>query len=276
MARLGSGIKSAQQETIKRRFMRNTILLLMFSLMFSSNVFADVYIGGKKKLLPLGDSLTSGTGDSTGNIMGYRDHLQDLIGGEYEIVGTILDPYTATGYSTAHDGLPSINTSDTEDRTQFALDRMLTNNTPSGSGILLWIGTNDAARKEDSVSGYSNAGTVANIEDILDIIRTHNTELVAYVANLGKNGDAGNEGEMVEINGLLETMIGTYRSTYPNFTVVLVDMHTMSENDTWDMCSGDFLTNCLNDVTHFNDTGYQSVARQWQECIEDNDGTNCD
>lgn len=255
--------------------MRKIIFLLLLSLILSINASAEIRINGKKKLLLLGDSMTYGTGDSTGNVMGYRDHLQDFLGSSYVIVGTIRDPYSATGYSTWHDGIPSNNTSDTEDRTLFALSKTMVNDVPSGSGVILDIGTNDASRTAGSVPGYSTAGTVANIEDIFDIIRTYNTNIIVYVSNLGKNNDSSKEAEMLNINAALTTMINAYRISYPLFTIVYVDMHTMSANDTWNYCSGNFLTNCLSDVTHPNDTGYRAMARQWYECISNPSGTNC-
>lgn len=256
--------------------MRKIIFLLLFSFILSINASADIRINGKKKLLLLGDSMTYGTDDVVGNIMGYRDHLHDLLGSSYVIVGTIRDPYSATGYSTYHDGIPSNNSNDTKERLPFALSKAMGGDVPVGSGVLINVGTNDASRTAGSVPGYSTATTVSNIQGIFDAIRTYDTNLIAYICTLGKNENVNNDAEMVNINSSLTTMINAYRISYPLFTIVYVDMRTMTINDTWGYCSGNWAANCLyDDVTHPNNTGYKAHARQWYECINNPSGTNC-
>jgi len=259
--------------------MNKAFLTFIFCLAFSFPCLADVQVGAKKLILPNGDSLTEGTGDSVGNLMGYRDHLQTEIGTTlWELVGTEVKPISATGFKTNHNGFPSGSTAQTEESTLFALTKYFTANAPEGSLVILWAGTNDAARTNSGVAGYSVAGAVANIEDTLDVIRTFNSDIRVLVVNLGPNGTAGVDTQMTSFNTQLVTMLQAYQVSYPTFDVDLVDMKSMINNDSFGLCggAGNFRTNCYNDTTHFNDLGYRAVAKQIAACINNPNTTNCD
>lgn len=253
------------------------ILIILFLLIFLMPISSDaeLVIGNRKRLLPIGDSITWGTGDTIGNTMGYRDHLQDRVGKEFVVVGTKKRPQSAAGYATNNSAYPSIDTEQTEDMLLTELQNTMTN-APEGSVVLLHIATNDAGRIVDSVSGYTRQGTIDNVEDILDIIRVFDTSLTVYVADLGPSGDVNDNAEMVAINSEVRSMINTYKITYPNFKIHEVSMNTMYSNDTYSLCSGDAIANCYDDNIHPNDIGYRSMSNQWSDCLEDLSSTNCD
>jgi len=263
--------------------MNKTLLTLIFCLAFSFPALADVQVGAKKLILPDGDSLTEGTGDLVAPLMGYRDHLQTQIGTTaWEIVGTEVKPISATGFKTNHNGFPSGSTAQTEESTQFALTKYFTPFTPEGSVVILWVGTNDVSRTQSAVPGYSQANARDNLEDTLDIIRTHNTNIRVLVVNLGPNGDATRNTNMITFNGIVSTMLATYASTYPNFDIDYVDMRGSLIADAFDLCDptgavqATVIANCYNDTTHFNDLGYQHVARQLAACLNNPNASYCD
>lgn len=263
--------------------MKRIISVLALSFMFVGQVNADIYVGAKKLILPEGDSLTEGVGDAVVPLAGYRDHLQDEIGStEWEIVGAQVKPVYAEGYKTNHNGYSSGSTAHTEESTPFALTRYFTNLVPDGSVVILWIGTNDVSRTISSTPGYSLAGAVANMEDVLDLIRVKNTNIRVLIVNLGPNGDATRDSNMVTFNGLVSTMLANYRVSYPSFYITYVDMRASLSADAFNLCDptgadvADVITNCYDDTTHFNDIGYQHVAKQIAACLNNPNATYCD
>lgn len=263
--------------------MKKIISVLALCFLFAGQAFGDVYVGGKKLILPDGDSLTEGVGDAVVPLAGYRDHLQDEIGTtQWEIVGAQVKPVYAAGYKTNHNGYSSGSTAHTEESTPFALTRYFTPFTPEGSVVILWVGTNDVSRTISGTPGYSQANARDNIEDILDLIRTHNTNIRVLVVNLGPNGDATRDSNMVTFNGLVTTMLATYSSTYPNFDIDYVDMRASLSADAFNLCdptgavTATVIANCYDDTTHFNDLGYQHVAKQLAACLNNPDAAYCD
>lgn len=253
--------------------MYKIFLLVLVSILTAQTVQADVLVGEKRKILTLGDSLTYGTGDATGRLMGFRDHLSDLLGTtNWEFVGTSVRPQSATGYRTNHSGYPSLAASQTVTYVASELAGAFGNSVPSGSVVVLFIGTNDIARSvaNGTVTGY--------LSTILDSIRTFDSGLRVILINLGPNGTGAVETRMVSYNTAFATMLGTYQSTYPAFDIDLIDMHSSIANDTQGLCggAGNWQANCYADTTHFNDLGYQAVAKQIAACINNPNTTNCD
>lgn len=253
--------------------MKMIISVLAACFLFAGQVNADVYVGEKRKILTLGDSLTYGTGDASGNLMGFRDHLSDLLGTtNWEFIGTSVRPQSASGYRTNHSGYPSLAASQTVTYVASELAGAFGNSVPSGSVVVLFIGTNDIARSvgNSTVTGY--------LSTILDSIRTFNSGLRVILINLGPNGTGAVETRMVSYNTAFATMLGTYQATYPTFDIDLIDMHSSIANDTHGLCggAGNWQANCYADTTHFNNTGYRAVAKQIAACINDPNATNCD
>lgn len=269
---LESGIKLEQAIIKKGVFMKKIFFVLLFVLVIAQVSYSAVITGNKKKILCLGDSLTYGTGDSVGNTMGYRDHLLDDLGSTgWQFIGTSLYPHHATGYETNHSGYASLAASQTVNYVSNELSYAFGNSVPDGSVVILYIGTNDIARSvaNGTVTGY--------ITSILDSIRTFNTNIKVIIPNLGPNGTGAVETRMVSYNTALATALATYQSTYPNFNIVLVDMHAAIANDTPGLCGGvgNWQANCYFDTTHFNDTGYREFGKQILSCMNSATATNC-
>lgn len=258
-----------------KKIFASLILILWF---FSGNSYADLYYGSQKKIIPIGDSLSGGTGDATGNVrMGYRDHLIDELGSTYTVLGSFAEPITATGYSTYHSGVGSNSTAQIEERSAFEVGRISTKFFPTGSSVVLWSGTNDACRIGQALAGWTRVASVQNIQDTLDVIRLSGLNLKVYVVNLGPNGTGSCDTEMTGFNTSLLTMLTTYQASYPSFNIIYVNMKAMIQSDTFGLCggAGNFITNCYADTTHFNDTGYTAVAKQIAACIKNPAAANC-
>lgn len=254
-------------------------LIIIYSLFIASPAFGDIIFSGvrstkisingtifvnqAKKLMPIGDSITKGSGDA--NNFSYRDHLQNSLGtSEYSFVGQYSDPSSDPIYSVRHEGIGGNKTSDVKSRINVALDTYLIAPNNAGSIILLHIGTNDAKTS----GGISDSVAVQNVEDIINFINLHDTALQIYIALIIPSTSLTENAEFVTYNTALKIKLEALQATR---NIVIVDMYAAINNHA--LCTT--LTDCYNDTLHPNDFGYQVMAEQWDACISSTANTNC-
>ena len=221
------------------------ILLCVPLILWCTLVYAD-----QPRLMPLGDSITLGTGSTTG--FGYRSALQDRLGiGVYDFVGSQKSPASDPTYDVDHNGISSQETAYIESIISARLDTYMPAPNPAGSKILLHIGTNDAWYED-----VTSAQAVQNVSDILDIIQAHDASISVYVALIIPMDHAKNA-NVIAFNSSLRTML----YAYPKNNLYIVNMYAVfASNPNW-------ITLWMSDFAHPNDTGYNVMAQAWANVI---------
>lgn len=250
-----------------KRIVTTTLLCLIvtttaWAVTLDSLVLNTVTFGSKPVLIPLGDSITEGYLST--EYWGYRKKLQILQGVSMRFEGAFTNNMSSEFYSVYHSGVSGETTDEIEARVQGELDTFF----PTlGKGVfLIHAGTNDLA-----ASGQEQIAT-DNVEDMIDLIDAHNSDIDIYVALIIPNRDSTRNNRIITYNGLLLTMLQGYSKS----NLYIVDINSAFLNDTFGVCSGDWANNCMIDDTHPNDTGYEGViARQWYECLTWRKGVNC-
>jgi lysophospholipase L1-like esterase len=201
----------------------------------------------------VGDSITRGSGDTDG--FSYRDHLQARLDiGTSSFVGTYQSPGSNTTTDVDHEGIGGNQTADVLARLPDALNTHLFTPNPSGSRVLLHIGTNDI-RAELSVSG-----TVDRVEQIIDMIDAHDPGLAVHVALVVPHRFPDVDADLTSYNSALRTRLQQLQASKPN--LFIVDMNAaFKQNPGWS-------TQYLADEVHPSDAGYRVMAEQWQASID--------
>lgn len=232
----------------------------------------DAEASGTPNLMPVGDSITRGSQD-TPVLFGYRDHLQDSLGiGSYAFVGAFTDPDNDSTYDVNHGGVGGESSPNILTRIDSELDSLMPAPNPSGSKVLLMVGTNDVRSGGD---GVSEAAALNNIADnplttasIVGKIHAHDSTVSVYVGTIIPSTDGANTTAFDSFNAALITRILAVRASKTNLHIVDVDTAFRT-------CNGGTYTACLADTLHPNDTGYQSISDAWYSCILSSTNANC-
>lgn len=222
----------------------------------------------KKTVLTVGDSLTFGTGST--NSWSYRKFLQILQSVAFDFVGLYDDPASDPDYSVLHSGIPGYNTASIEATLLPDSLVFFTDGAPGRSIIIIHAGTNDQLQTSGGREGARD-----NIEDMIDLIDVYNPGIDVYISLIAPAEIAGTYlyADVVTFNGILKTMLDTYKVSKSN--LYYADIHSAFINDTYSFCSGDWYANCMSNDSHPNDNGYETMANQYNVCINNPSGVNC-
>lgn len=227
----------------------------------------------KNLLLPLGDSITVGSGDNdaaAGGEFGWRDHLQDLLGiGKYDFVGAITDPDTDATYDVDHAGVGGEKCSAVLARLSTALSTYFVGYYSEDSAVLLQCGTNDCNQS------VSNNTTRNDIRTMISTIHAYDPKIDIYISNVTPtrtNGTPDLNPCIDTLGPILATLVddthtGSGVSTVKKSNVYLVDMNAAFKANT--NYSLDYMSQPVG-VSHPNDTGYRVMADTWYEAIKEN------
>ncbi|OGW54056.1 MAG: hypothetical protein A2Y81_13140, partial [Nitrospirae bacterium RBG_13_43_8] len=207
----------------------------------------------KTRIMPLGDSITSGVGEVTDDayMVGYRQFLwQGLFNSGYAVdfVGSLSMGYAIPDFDSNHEGHGGWTTGMIADNVyQWLVYQWLGNNPPDL--ILLHIGTNDI--------GYFDVQTiVSNINNILNSIDD-------YERNYGREVDVvlAQIINRKQYSALTTTLNNNLRSLADNRQaagdrIILVDME-----------SALVYPDDLYDLLHPNSSGYAKMANTWSSVL---------
>jgi len=211
---------------------------------------------GRPRVMAVGDSITQGAGDSDG--FGYRDHLEFLLGvGEQEFVGTYRDPTSHPSYDVDHEAVGGETTDQVQARLPAALSAHLPKPNPTGSRLLLHIGTNDMQDRlpVDAV--------VDNVEQIINMVHAHDPSISIYVALIIPSTLAEDDAVITDYNNALAARVSSLHATKSN--LFIVDMNAaFKQNPFWQ-------TAYMADAFHPNDAGYEVMANAWAQGIATNE-----
>jgi lysophospholipase L1-like esterase len=256
--------------------MIKTCFPFLILLLLSSNIFAasmSTSAGSKisggssigatlntNYLLPLGDSITQGSGSPT--LLGYRLHLQDLLGiRKYTFVGSETSPTTPyLNYQSNNGGIPSQTAAQILSRTSTEIANMVTP-ISNLSAVLIHAGTNDAFG-----GGSSNINTTMN--SIISTINTFNPNVQIYVALITPVNLSWNS-TVTALNANLKTDLQTQQATYPQLHIVDINSAFLADAS-W---ATDYM---YSDNEHPNDAGYIVMANTWYSCMQSSLNTYCD
>jgi lysophospholipase L1-like esterase len=204
------------------------------------------------RVMPAGDSITTGVGDS--NSFGYRDHLITRLGfGSVNFVGTFRSPASAYTFDLDNEGLGGDRADQLEARLPYALVTAMPTPNPAGSKVLVHIGTNDLGQ------GVANSTIVQNVDDIVDIIDSYDPSISVYVALIVPNTNSADDALITSFNSALAARVAQLQATKSN--LYLVDMNSaFKQNASW-------RSTYFADEVHPNDAGYQVMAAEWERLI---------
>jgi lysophospholipase L1-like esterase len=191
------------------------------------------------RIMPLGDSITSGYRSTTNN--GYRQDLVTALSsqvGTVDMVGTLNDGPMADPDHEGHSG--------------YRIDQIasLTNAALSSykpNVVLLMAGINDLGQ------GYEVSTAPTRLASLIDQILAAEPDATVLVAQLIVNATASVEAEVVTFNDALPAIVNSRASAGKH--VYLVNTSSIPVSD-------------LEDGLHPNDTGYQLLANAWDSAIQ--------
>ena len=255
--------------------MKKLLGLILAGLLLVTPAFAYIIIGGAAAvpiLLPLGDSITVGSGDEEstgGGQFGYRDHLQTLLGvGNYHFVGPYTDPDTDATFDVNHAGVGGQKASDISGRLDGLLLTYFNDTLAAHSTVLIMAGTNDCNQ------GVANNTTIAHINNMINKIDSFDPAIDVYIAKVTPCHTTG-QGIVINtclstLNPLIESNVLARQATKSN--VHVVDMNAaFRANVNWE---ADYMSGV--GVSHPKDAGYQVMANTWYACIQNPNATYCD
>ena len=198
------------------------------------------------KVMPLGNSITRGDG-GTQPYNSYRKSLKanlasrgvniDLVGGRSDGNGTDND----------HQGVPGFRADQIARDITFYLE----DNPPEM--VLLHIGTNDIS------SGEPPEEAIVDIEDIVDGIFSFNQSTKILLSSLVPRTDAENP-DNIALNGLIRDLVD--EKVGSGFLIWFVDQYgAITVDPNW-------ATNLMSDTFHPNDNGYEIMADEFADAIQ--------
>jgi lysophospholipase L1-like esterase len=178
--------------------------------------------------------------------------------GEQHFVGTFQDPLQHPIYDVDHEGINGNTTDQVQARLPAALAAHMALPNPTGSRLLLHIGTNDLQDR------LPISSVVENVEQIINMVHAHDPSINVYVALMIPSTIDTEDAIITDYNNALAARLNTLRATTkPN--LFTVDMNTaFKENPSWK-------TQYMFDAFHPNDTGYAVMAQVWAGAIDANE-----
>ncbi len=234
------------------RFTIPLLLLLLVPLLSSAQI----------KILPLGNSITQGQNNSDHSYNSYRRDLYnklDSAGYDVDFVGSMDRPEGHTSFpDNSFDP-------DHEGHWGWRTDQIINgcNSGCSGTGKLAdWLSDYDAdialihLGSNDALQGNSTASTIAELKQVIDILRTDNSDMVIFLAKLIPCTLSWADCSSIDsINTRLPTVVTDKDQS--NSPVILVDLATGFDAsvDTYD-------------GVHPNNTGEAKMAQGWFAAID--------
>jgi lysophospholipase L1-like esterase len=220
---------------------KSTLRLFLISLMFLGPIFGAA--GAEVKIMPLGDSITSGVGSTSFN--GYRKPLYQALtaaGYDFDFVGGQADGDFLDLNHEGHNGWHA-DTAGTSDILGQVYNWLTAN---PADIVLLHIGTNDITY------GEQNANEVNAILDEIDRFSTDIKVILALIINRTDNPNKAQATTQfnIDVNNMAQSRIAT------GDDIIVVDMeHAL--NYATDMA----------DYLHPNDAGYAKMAEVWYSAV---------
>lgn len=229
--------------------------------------------GTASTIMAVGDSITAGTGSSSG--YGYLPYLADILGTGYSFVGP--NPSLPNTYANA--GYPGYTTGDFLKEGTYTTVVSPTGQSYELMGqlaytyqpdiILLHIGTNDLLNNVTAGTAYDRVvdmlswvyGTMKQ-EDYGFTTDVYLSQIIPY------NNDSSANAEITLFNSLLQNSLQATLSSdsrfaptttsAPRLIVQLVDMNSIFYNE-----DGELNTAYFSDIIHPNDSGYNAMAQAY-------------
>ena len=207
---------------------------------------ADLLWAGGLRIMPLGDSITRGTGAVASG--GYRGPLDGLFNGAGQDVDLVGDFVSGSIADRNHQGVSGLTATELTASVAGAVQR----NTPDA--VLLMIGTNDVLRESNAAATVP--GEIVNIVNQIHAVNADIHVLVAQLTPLSASTSfgAGVVGVRAATNaGIAKAVLGLEAQGH---AVSLVDTGSIGQSD-------------LSDGIHLNAAGYQKLAAIWFDAIQD-------
>ncbi|EJD34779.1 lipolytic enzyme [Auricularia subglabra TFB-10046 SS5] len=217
-------------------FLKPSLLAVALALFSGANAFS----GKTCRIMPLGASITNGSGSSRGN--GYRDDLYNFIQRDGNTVNLVGSQKAGDFHHPYNEGYPGAVLTEVNAHGQDAMPKYRPN------VVTLLAGTNDAVFKIDP------AGMPDRLYKIVDDILNWPWLTLVVVATLPPNGNP-------EANALVDSYNAAIPGVVQRFNdqgrwVVLADVRSVVE-------VGDLV-----DGTHPNDAAYERMGRKFYEAIQ--------
>ena len=193
------------------------------------------------RIMPMGDSITRGGGQTKAEYIGYRAGLQRYLnagapGFRYDFVGSMRDKGAPDGNHEGHGGW-------TIDNLSAHVDEWLDTYRPDI--VLLHAGTNNITL------GDSPAATARKLQNLIAQIRSHGEDTQIFVAKVIKSRDPGRRPNTNAYESLIPGVVAAAGDN-----VHLVDQSTVTGADIYDW-------------THPNKFGYAKMAYNWYNALND-------
>ncbi len=196
------------------------------------------------RIMPLGDSITRGTGSSDDG--GYRKpfyHNYTIEGVLFDLVGTLT---LGEGFDPDHEGHGGKRSDWLADSVGVFLD------SENPDVILLHIGTNDIT------GGRNLQDVIVDIESILDQAKSHNPLMTMMVAGIVPRRDE-KDSITTELNTLIRSLVEVKK--LHGYDIKYVDHNSaFKSHPNWE-------TELLYDTKHPNDDGYAIMAQVWADSL---------
>lgn len=217
-------------------------ILLCFLMMIPSLLFAVQ--GDSLRIMPLGDSITKGTGSTLEG--GYRDDLYidyTIQGILFNLVGTLNH---GVGFDADHEG----HGGKRSDWMADSVDTFLDLENPDV--VLLHIGTNDISGERDIPD------IVADVTTIIDKIQAHNPLMMMFIAGIVPRRD--DKDSMTTVLNVEVWNLVEYKK-WQGYDIKFVDHNSAFKSyPGWE-------TLLLYDTRHPNDSGYAVMAQVWEDSM---------
>jgi len=232
-------LRCKMKGNLAMRFLMKGFTTLILLVLFSGFVVLE-NVGAQIKIMPLGDSITSGKtgGTSPG---GYRDNLATLLDNEgvtYDLVGTLSE---GTGFDADHEG----HDGKTAAYLSANVEDWLAATNPEI--VLLHIGTNDI-QSEIPIETIRN-----EINSIITKIHADNPNIFVVLASVIPRKDTY-DAQTTSLNALIQ-------ESYYNFLAAGYNISYAGLNEVF-KSNANWATQYMSsvDAIHPNDTGYEKIA----------------
>ncbi|KAJ7745999.1 lipolytic enzyme, partial [Mycena metata] len=198
------------------------------------------FSGKTTRIMPLGASITFGTGSTDGN--GYRADLYNLLAADGNTVNMVGSQKNGDFFDPDNEGYPGYIISQVDAKGIAAMPVQRPNI------VTLVVGTNDMTGNVDPAG--APARLTQTIQDLLDAPPL----TLVVVSTLPPNADGPSNDRITTYNAALPAVVKSF--TDAGRSVVLVDSHAV-------VAVGDLV-----DGTHPNDAAYSRIAQQFYNGIQ--------